>query len=233
MNAENVASTLRAVGFVAAGSLFWLQYFDLKDALQPEPRRRLAQAFGLGMLAVGVAWAGYRAAAWAGLPSSPPEAAGDVVLYCLLVVGPVEEGAKFLVARAVCFRWKHFDERIDGLVYAAAVALGFAAVENFLFLRALPWTTGLVRALVSPLTHSLFAAVWGFGASRALLAAKTPASRFLWQALTLASAMVLHGAYDIAVLIDGAAPFAAIVMAALWAFVIWNARRVAKRPAAG
>lgn len=232
MNGTNVATTLRAIGFVVAGSLFWLQYFDLKDALQPEPRRRLAQAFGLGMLAVGIAWAGYAAVAAAGLPSSPPEGSGDTILYCLLVVGPIEEGAKFLVARAVCFRWKEFDERIDGLVYAAAVALGFAAVENFLFLRALPWHTGLVRALVSPLTHSLFAAVWGFGASRALLAARTPASRFLWQALTLVAAMVLHGTYDIAVLLDGAAPAAAAVVTLLWAFVIWNARRVVKRPAA-
>jgi protease PrsW len=233
VNATDFATTLRALAFVVAGSLFWLQYFDLKDALQPEPRRRLLQAFGLGMLAVGVAWAGYAAVAAAGLPSSPPEGSGDVVLYFLLVVGPVEEGAKFLVARAVCFRWKEFDERIDGLIYAAAVALGFAAIENMLFLRAVPWTTGLVRALVSPLTHSLFAAVWGFGTSHALLATRTPASRFLWQALPLVAAMVLHGAYDVAVLLDGAAPLAAVLVTLLWAFVIWNARRVVKRAVAG
>ncbi len=229
MNATDFATTLRALAFVVAGSLFWLQYFDLKDSLRPEPRRRLLQAFGLGMLAVGIAWAGYAAVAAAGFPSSPPPGAGDTILYCLLVVGPIEEGAKFIVARAVCFRWREFDERIDGLVYAAAVALGFAAVENMLFLRALPWQTGLVRALVSPLTHSLFAAVWGFGTSRALFAAKSRASRFLWQALPLAAAMVLHGAYDIAVLLDGAAPAAAAVVTMLWAFVIWNARRVVKR----
>jgi RsiW-degrading membrane proteinase PrsW (M82 family) len=233
MNATDFATTLRALAFVVAGSLFWLQYFDLKDALQPEPRRRLMQAFGLGVLAVGIAWAGYAAVAAAGFPSSPPSEPGATVLYCLLVVGPVEEGAKFLVARAVCFRWKEFDERIDGLVYAAAVALGFAAVENFLFLRALPWQTGLVRALVSPLTHSLFAAVWGFGTSHALLAAKTPVSRFLWQALPLVAAMALHGAYDIAVLVDGAAPAAAVVVTLLWAFVIWNARRVVKTAVVG
>jgi RsiW-degrading membrane proteinase PrsW (M82 family) len=228
VNAANVATTLRTVTFVAAGSLFWLQYFDLKDALQPEPRKRLAQAFGLGVVAVGIAWCGFALAAAAGLPSSPPGEPGALALYCLFVAGPVEEGAKFLVARAVCFRWREFDERIDGLIYAASVALGFAAVENLVFLRALPWSEGLLRALVSPLTHSLFAAVWGFGASHALLASKTRLARFLWQALPLAAAMALHGLYDIAALGHGATPLAAAIVAALWAFVIWNARRVVK-----
>jgi protease PrsW len=229
MNPTNLATTLRAIGFVAAGSAAWLLYFSLKDRKTPEPQRRVAHAFGLGMVAAGVAWLGYWGAAKAGFPPSPPEEPGALIAYCMFVVGVVEEGSKFLVARLVCFRWKEFDERIDGLIYATAVALGFAAVENVLFLRALPWDEGLVRALVSPLTHALFAAVWGFGASRALLASRTRAERFVWQALPLAIAMVLHGMYDIAVLVEHMTPVAAAIVAALWVFVIWYARRLVPR----
>jgi RsiW-degrading membrane proteinase PrsW (M82 family) len=229
MNPHDVATTLTAVGLAAVGSVAWLLYFRLKDRISPEPKRRIAQAFGLGMVAAGVAWLGYWGAAKAGFPPSPPEDPGALIAYCMFVVGVVEEGAKFLVARFVCFRWKEFDERIDGLVYATAVALGFAAVENVLFLRALPWPHGLLRVLVSPLTHSLFAAVWGFGTARALLVSPTRLGRFLWQALPLAIAMALHGLYDIAVLVEHWTPVAAGVVAMLWAFVIWNAQRLAKR----
>jgi RsiW-degrading membrane proteinase PrsW (M82 family) len=232
VDAERAATALRTVGAVAAGSLFWLQYFDLKDALQPEPRRRLAQAFALGAVAAGLAWGAYRALGLLGLPKSPPRDPDGLVLYCLLAVGPIEEGAKFFVARAVCFRWKEFDERIDGLVYAASVALGFAAVENLVFLPALPWREGLLRATVSPLTHSLFAALWGFGASRALVGGSRGAARFLWQAGPLAGAMAFHGLYDMAILVHGWTVAAAGLVAALWAFVIWNARRVVKTSAA-
>src|SRR5262245_40810764 len=229
MNPTKLAMALVAIGLAAVGSFAWLVYFNLKDRLSPEPKKRLAQAFLLGMLAAVLAWGGYYAAALLGFPPSPPEAPGALIAYCMFVVGVVEEGAKFLVARLVCFRWKEFDERIDGLVYAAAVALGFAALENLLFLRALPaWPHGVLRVIVSPLTHSLFSAVWGFGASHALVVSRTGVQRFVWPGLALAVAMVLHGFYDIAVLVERMTPVAAVVVAVLWAFVIWNARRVVK-----
>jgi RsiW-degrading membrane proteinase PrsW (M82 family) len=233
MDAETAGTALSSAGFVAAGSVFWLKYFLLKDALQPEPKKRLAQAFALGACSVAIAWGGFQAATALGMPASPPEETGALAVYCLAVVGPVEEGAKFLVARAVCFRWKEFDERIDGLVYAAAVALGFAAVENFLFLPAMPWGEGLLRAIASPLTHSLFAAIWGLGSSRALLVPRSRLSRFLWQAVPLVLAMTLHGLYDIAAMNPDATLWSAVISAALWALVIWKAGRLVRaRPGA-
>lgn len=226
MRGPDTPSTLAAIGLAAVGSVVWLVYFSLKDRLSPEPKRRIAQAFGLGMVAAGLAWGGYYAAALLGFPPTPPKEPVALIVYCMLVVGVVEEGSKFLVARLFCFRWKEFDERIDGLIYAAAVGLGFAAVENVLFLVALPPVHGVLRVIVSPLTHSLFAAVWGFGASRALLMPRSATSRFLWQALSLALAMVAHGIYDVAVLIEDWMPIAAGVVAALWALVIWKSNRL-------
>ena len=226
MDASEPTSTMMAIGLAAVGSVAWLVYFNLKDRLSPEPKRRIVQAFGLGMVSAGLAWGGYYVAALVGFPPSPPKEPVALIVYCLLVVVVVEEGAKFLVARLFCFRWKEFDERIDGLIYAAAVGLGFAAVENVLFLVALPPVHGVLRVIVSPLTHSLFAAVWGFGASRALLVPRSAASRFLWQAGSLALAMAAHGIYDVAVLIEDWMPMAACVVAVLWALVIWKSNRL-------
>ena len=232
MSASDPTPTLMAIGLAAVGSVAWLVYFNLKDKLSPEPKRRIAQAFALGMVSAGLAWGGYYGAALLGFPPSPPQERAKLIVYCMVVVGVVEEGSKFLVARLFCFRWKEFDERIDGLIYAAAVGLGFAAVENVLFLVALPPVHGVLRVIVSPLTHSLFAAVWGFGASRALLMPRSAVSRFLWQAGSLVLAMVAHGLYDVAVLVENWMPVAAVVVAVLWALVIWKSNRLLRLAAA-
>jgi RsiW-degrading membrane proteinase PrsW (M82 family) len=225
----HAALYIRGLGFVAGGALFWLMYFDVKDRLRPEPRRLLVLAFliGGGSAFVGVAL--YRLAAWSGLPGDPGTTQLSILLYCLLLVGPIEEGVKFLGARALVFRWKQFDEPIDGLVYAGAVAIGFASVENVVYLPYLHWPEQLARALASPLTHSLFSALWGFGTARAFFESRTRTSRLLWQALPLVLAMVVHGLYDYVLLAHDATFVASAVALVLWIILIVYARR-ATRP---
>tara|TARA_B110000305_G_C19338960_1_gene588070 strand:- start:53 stop:724 length:672 start_codon:yes stop_codon:yes gene_type:complete len=45
----------------------------------------------------------------------------------------VEEFLKFLVLYFFCFKSKHFDDKMDALVYGTTVSLGFAAVENIIY----------------------------------------------------------------------------------------------------
>ena len=61
-----------------------------------------------------------------------------------------EEIAKLVPFLLVIRHFPEFDEPIDGLVYAAVVAVGFASVENLLYLAYLPWTEHLARSLASP-----------------------------------------------------------------------------------
>lgn len=219
---------VRTVGFIAAGALLWMLYFDHKDSLKPEPRRLLLLAWACGcgsaFLALGLYWL----AGLLGFPLWPGEGIGDIAIYCLLLVGPVEEGAKFLAARTLVFRWRHFDERIDGMVYAGAVAIGFATVENLLYAQLLPWPHQLARALTSPLTHTLFAAIWGFGTAHALLVSRTRTARLLWQLLPLALAMAIHGLYDFLLLAYDATLPASGVILLLWVGLIFYSRRLAR-----
>lgn len=218
-----------AAAAIVGGALLWLIYFDLKDSLQREPRLLLLAAFGLGGVAAALGLLIYAGAQRLGLPTFPGSSRSGIVLYCLLGVGPVEEGCKFLLARTVIFRWRAFDERIDGLVYSAALAIGFATLENFYFLIDLPYldvSEQLTRAAVSPLTHSLFAAIWGFGVSRALLGVRSRLARLSWQALPLLLAMLLHGLYDAFLLAWGAVIPASLTILVIWVFVGWNARRL-------
>jgi len=224
---------LRGFGFVAGCALFWLQYFDLKDRLQPEPRRLLIAAYGLGFVAAGMGLALYRLAAAVGLPEYPGPSTRSILLYTLLLVGPIEEGAKFLVARVTVFRWKHFDEPIDGLIYASAVAIGFASLESLLYASHTGGSELLARTLTSPLTHSLFAAPWGLGLAQARLAARSRTSRILWQLLPLLASMLLHGLYDFVLLAYDASLLAAGLALVLWLAVIGHTRRLVHQRTVG
>jgi RsiW-degrading membrane proteinase PrsW (M82 family) len=165
---------LRGVGFAVGGALFWLQYFDLKDRLQPEPRRLLVLAFLLGFVAAGLGLGLYRLAALVGLPDYPGPSTRSILLQ--------------------------FDEPIDGLIYSSAVAIGFASLESLLYAPHAGGPELLARTLTAPLTHSLFAAPWGLGLAHARLVAGSRSSRLLWQVLPLLGGMLLHGLYDFALL---------------------------------
>jgi RsiW-degrading membrane proteinase PrsW (M82 family) len=217
---------------IVGGALLWLIYFDYKDSIHKEPWGLLFAAFGLGAVASLLGLGTYVAIERLGLPAHPGNTPSDIMLYCLLVVGPIEEGCKFAVARAIVFRWRAFDERIDGLVYAAALSIGFATFENFLYLVHLPYldeAEQLARAATSPLTHSLFAAIWGFGVSRALFDETTPLARWLWQAGSLTLAALLHGFYDGLLLGWNATIPASLTILLVWIVVSRTARRVVRQ----
>jgi len=221
----------RGLGFIAGASLFWLQYFDLKDYLHPEPRRWLLLSYFLGAVSAGLGLALYALIEALGGPGEPAGGRAQILLYCFLVVGPVEEGAKFLIARIFIFGSLEFDEAIDGLIYSSAVSIGFASMESLIYFPILEWPDHLVRTLTAPLTHSLFSSLWGFGAGIAFFRSGSRTSRILWQLLPLAGAALIHGLYDYVLLAMNATFVASGLALVLWMFLIGHARRlVQSRP---
>ncbi|GGM69530.1 RsiW-degrading membrane proteinase PrsW (M82 family) [Halarchaeum rubridurum] len=57
-----------------------------------------------------------------------------MVLFFFVVVGPVEETVKWLAVRLYAYRSEKFDAVIDGAVYGAAAGLGFATIENTIYI---------------------------------------------------------------------------------------------------
>ncbi len=216
----------RGFGFMAGAGLFWLQYFDLKDYLNPEPRRMLIVSYFLGAIAAGLGLALYRTFEFLGVPEDPGNTPLAIFLYCLLVVGLIEEGVKFAAARFIVFRTIHFDEPIDGLIYSSSVSIGFASVESLIYTPLLEWPYQLARAVTAPLTHSLFSSIWGFGTAYAFFRSRTRIQRFSWQLFTLIAAMTAHGIYDFYLLSENATYLASGVALILWISLIWRARRV-------
>jgi len=182
--------------------LLWLWLFYRTDR-QPEPRRIVAATFLLGVVAIVPAFALERLAAevlpflremQTGVLGGTPRAL-PLVIGCFFVIGPAEELAKFLVVRFYSYRQRDFDEPMDGLIYASAAALGFASLENVLYVfdfqtGALHWNALGLRSLLSLPGHVMFSVQWGYALGRRRFDPSYPTlSR-------LVGAALLHGLYD-------------------------------------
>jgi RsiW-degrading membrane proteinase PrsW (M82 family) len=144
------------IAVVCAGLFLWAFYRE--DRHEHEPIWMVALALGWGALAIVPAlWLEGRLLP-AGLSGEDPLKMR--VLGLLLVVGPVEEFCKFAGVRFYIWRHSQFNEPMDGIIYAAAAATGFALVENFYFMVDQPAAI-LGRGPAGTLAHILFAGFWG------------------------------------------------------------------------
>ncbi len=145
-----------------APGFFWLWYIYRRD-LEPEPLHLIRNCFIAGMGAVIAV----------GLLGAPAKALPSWVV-AVIVAPVIEECIKFGACYAVAYRDKDFNEPMDGVVCAVAVALGFASLENVFYLfdamkqgiSSLTFTT-LVRAFFTVPGHALFGIMWGYALGRA------------------------------------------------------------------
>ncbi|MHC4943812.1 MAG: PrsW family intramembrane metalloprotease [Planctomycetota bacterium] len=186
---------LLIVAMGLAPGIFWLFYFLRKDRLEPEPARYVIGMYFWGLLPALAAL----------LVQTPLSYLLPWVLMPILVAPVTEELLKFFfliwALRLFAGFRKEFDEPMDGIVYAAAVALGFASLENIGYLAIASMqdkltTVFVIRALLSVPAHVLFSGMWGYalGMSRcaALKRDKKKAS-VLWGVIM---AVFFHGIFN-------------------------------------
>ena len=170
---------------------FWLWMIYLWDKCRPAQKSLMIRTFFLG---VGIA-----------IPVAiietllyPSSVQGNLSIasaaYAAFVVaGVVEESGKFLGVRFGAYPSKRFDQPEDGLIYASAVALGFAAVENVVYVLSFGISIILARGLFSNLSHVLFSSMWGY--PLALTKLGIIKNKYLtWGGL--AAAIAAHGLFD-------------------------------------
>ena len=141
----------------------------LRTDARREPRWLVATTFVLGaLLGVGTLLATRRVVGLTGLDlHASATGAGSALLVLFFVVAPVQEAGKVAAAWPALL-FKLVDEPYDGVVYAAASSLGFAAVEGGMVLRDHP-TGGIwvARTLLALPSHVFFACIWGYALGRA------------------------------------------------------------------
>lgn len=213
---------------ILAPALFWLTYHYYKDRHRPEPVGLLILSYALGVGAGFVGLKAYALIERLGAPSDPYAMAQTdklgFLVYAVLAVGLLEEAVKLLPFWLVCIRLRAFDEEIDGVIYASAVALGFASYENVLYLQFLEGAELIGRSVASPLTHALFASIWGWAIGRAI-ARKRPLLPAALVGLSISA--VAHGLYDFLLLAAPpiVRPVPALIILAIW---IWRMRLIAR-----
>lgn len=201
----------RAILLASAPGLLFLWLFWKRD-LDREPKLLVLKLFGMGAVAAAPA---YFLEGW--LPGPTTRIYDNFVRVAL-----VEELAKLLPFLLFARRHREFHGPMDGIVYAVAVALGFATVENALYATAYGGDILVYRAFTSTLAHVAFTGLWGYAFG---LRAR--------RVRGFAAGVALHGAYDL--LLSPGAPHLLALLALLPALllVLYLAVRSANRHATG
>lgn len=168
-----------------------------KDRTEREPVRLLVKLFGFGALSC--------------LPASMAEQAISALLALLGIQNPYfavflnafvvaalcEETCKFLFLRTT-WRNRAFDFQFDAIVYAVTVSLGFAALENVLYVLQYGVQTGLLRAVTAVPGHAIFGVFMGYFYGYAKLSDyhRRPDDTRTYLHLSVAAPLALHGLYD-------------------------------------
>lgn len=172
-------------------AVFWLWFWLREDRKNPEPILLIIITFIAGMAVV---------------PAALPLQKLAINLYegdnLILAWVIIEEVLKYTAALLVIFWNKAVDEPIDFVIYLITIALGFAALENALFLLnpvsineySLAAVTGSFRFLGASLLHVLASATIGICLAFAFY--KSTAMKLLYATGGLFIAIVLHALFN-------------------------------------
>ena len=190
-----------------------------QDKYQKEPIKSLVKAFIGGMLAIPL-----DILVVTGIDTALEGTAitGTVFFSAFLEAGIPEELCKFIIFMIFIWRDKNFDEYFDGIVYASFIGLGFACVENILYVFEFGFQTGVVRALLSVPGHFLFGVVMGYFLSMAKFHAE---KRGTYLITGLLLAMLAHGLFDWLLMVSSVLPLVGgiIYIVFLWGDIkLWK-----------
>lgn len=171
-------------------------YIYHKDKKSPEPTGQLVKAFLFGILSVPVSFCMSIPLGIIGLyPVEATSILGSISTAFFGAAIP-EEIAKFFMLWLLLRKNSYFDEKMDGIVYAVCVSLGFAALENimYLFTNADSYmSVGIARAIFAVPGHFCFGILMGYYYSLAKFYPKTPKKN---KVLILIAPILVHGLYD-------------------------------------
>jgi len=172
-----------------APGVFLTWFFYVRDRYEREPRKLIVLTYFLGVLSV--------------IPAFFLELVGELLLpynglmtllvEVFIVIALTEEFMKFCAVRVLAYRSPEFNEVMDGIVYCAAAALGFATLENVVYVLKYGFVTGVMRAVLSVPGHALWGGIIGYQVGLAKFQRVNENMRFL---IGLLEVVFLHGLYD-------------------------------------
>jgi len=170
-------------------SFFYIWLLDHFDRFKREPRILIFKLFAAGLVTPLLAML----LEMISIPLCELLPAGITIpAQAFLGVAVVEEGVKMTALVLIVRKRREFDEILDGAVYAVAVAMGFALLENIMYVfgSGAPMSVALIRGLTAVPLHALAGGFMGLAYARD----KIESRGGLTAAFLIA--VIIHGAYD-------------------------------------
>ncbi len=185
---------LISLAMAIAPALVLVVYYYRQDKRKPEPKGLIVKIFLLGILSI--------------IPAILLELAvstledlvswwrlGYYLFKAFVVAAICEELIKLWVVKTVAYNNVHFDEVMDGVVYTIVASLGFACIENILYVLGRGWTVALVRAFTAVPMHAVCSGMMGYYIGKAKFTSeKAEESILIKRGFWIA--VGLHGLYD-------------------------------------
>lgn len=184
-------NALELLGIALAPGVAIMLYIYLKDKHEREPLSLLLASFLYGvfstLITVFISWS---------LTLLVTLREGDLVheFYdAFFKVALVEEFSKFLFVRFILYPNKNFNEPFDGIVYAVMVSMGFATLENVMYVFQFGFQTGILRMFTAVPAHATFGVMMGYFLGKGKFKHRMG---LYYSFIALLAATVFHGAYD-------------------------------------
>lgn len=173
-----------------------IYYIYHKDKKSPEPTGQLVKAFLFGVLSVPLSFCMSIPLRQIGAYPAEATTISESISTAFFGAAIPEEIAKLFMLWLFLRKNRYFDEKMDGIVYAVCVSLGFAALENIMYLFSNVETflsVGIARAIFAVPGHFCFGILMGYYYSFAKFYPKAPKKN---KVLILFAPIIVHGLYD-------------------------------------
>ena len=187
-----MTNTLLLLAAATSPSLLIAYWIYVQDTHEKEPKTMLLWAFLCGCASTIPAMIGQTF--FKHLEN--PDSLFQTAIFAFGVVALTEELSKYLLLRRFIYPKKDFNEPIDGIVYGVMVGLGFATLENVLYVFNADGhglSTAFGRAFTAVPAHAAFGVLMGAYIG---LAKFFPEKRTIYTLIGVGLAVFFHGAYD-------------------------------------
>ena len=120
----------------------------------------------------------------------------DVIISTFFIIGFSEEFCKYIFFRYYAYKKPSFNEPYDGIMYGIMVGMGFATIENLMYIFGNDgggWGMAALRSVTAVPAHATFAVVMGYYVGLAKFSQKN-SEAYMMRGLIYA--IILHGFYD-------------------------------------
>ncbi|GAF12163.1 hypothetical protein JCM19046_4489 [Bacillus sp. JCM 19046] len=144
-----------------------------------------------------------------------------------LLYGLLEEGLKWLMLFVFAYQHGQLKHPSDGIVFGVSLSLGFATIENALYMVAYGLDHVIPRTLMPTTAHAVYGIVMGYYIGQAKY---NQNKKQFYLVLAALLPMLLHGSYDFILMVFGNLFLMAMIpfMIGLWLLAIWKIKKASR-----